>query len=374
MENGKTNSRIAIFLMFGNVEGGGGIERYFVNFSNLIQSRTHLDIITTAEGKKNIKRVFPHYPPDNIRIFPLVNNRFSTLISKAYLYYLIKRNRYEIIHIANYDAYFHELYLSISKYTKVTLNIIDCRFSPEVEHTRYFKIKEFIRAKCLSGILSWYSNTESVIRAISPEVKFKAIDYCFTDIQKFKPGEKKKQVVFAARLSVFKRPLDYLDAVSILLESNPQLKEEWEFLLYGDGELADSVQHRIDTTELKNVIRRGVANDMSPVFNASSIFVSTQMYENFTSLSMLEAMSSGNAIVSYNVGETIRFVRPGQNGLLIPESPVALASALLHLMRDEEKLNSFQQESTMIARTVHTFENFSEEIIDFWKSLPAHVS
>lgn len=360
---------VAVFLLVGNIDGGGGIERYYLNFILMNKIRNlNVDIITSAQSKKNILTLMPDFPENKIKAFPVLNNRFSFTISRFYLNNIIKYNGYEIVHIANFDSFYEPLYKYIAKKTKVSLNVIDCRFTPEFENERYTKIKEFIGSGSLSGIFSWYQNTSSVIEKLKPGLYFKYATICFTEYKRFYMASKKKNIVFAARLSETKRPNDYLNAIAICLKKNSEAFKEWNFLLWGDGEIKPQIDAKISEMQLTNKVKTGFSFDISDIFNSSSIFISTQKYENFTSLSMLEAMASGNAIISYNVGQTDFFVKDGINGILTDENPDALANAMEKLVRSPELLSSMQKQSSIIARETHNIDNFSNELFRFFET------
>ncbi|HEY1037804.1 MAG TPA: glycosyltransferase [Bacteroidia bacterium] len=363
--------RVGVFLIVGNVDGGGGVERQFINFVlNNTADGNKVDIITTSTSKKNILALNPGFPQDRIKALPSLNNRFNKALTKMVAGIYLFLNRYKVIHIANYDSYYQYLYEFLGKRTKLTLNLIDCRFTPEINDKRYNKVNSFLSDKrFLDGVFSWYKNTEEAINKLNDKVYFEAASYCFTDYELFKKEQKEKTIVFAARLSKVKRPEDYLEAVSILYKRRPELFNEWKFLLWGNGEILEEVKKKVNDHGLERVIRMGYSKHMNEIFNRSSIFVSTQMYENFTSLSMLEAMASGNAIVSYNVGQTDCFVKNGENGILTNENPHELAAAMETLMDSPGTLEAYQQKSYELSRKVHNYENFSRELFGFWNKI-----
>ncbi|MBL7912829.1 MAG: glycosyltransferase family 4 protein [Bacteroidia bacterium] len=360
--------KFAIFLMVGNVEGGGGVERFFINFVQF-NKNNEVDIITTRESKKNILKLCPGFPENRIKSFPVINNRFSYAISTFFISLILKKNNYSLIHIANFDSYYEPIYRFMTNKKKVSLNIIDCRFNPEFSDIRYDKIKKFISSGNLTAIFSWYKNAKEAVTGLNKVIFFQPATVCFTDYEKFKAQKKRNVVVFAARLSSFKRPDHFLKAVSICLTKNTELSKTWEFMLWGDGEMASEVNKLISDLHLETKVKTGFSKDMSEIFNTSSIFVSTQMYENFTSLSMLEAMASGNAIVAYDLGQTDFFVKDGINGILVKnESPDELAVALERLMVTPDLLKKYQNESVSLAKETHTIENFSNELFSFWET------
>jgi glycosyltransferase involved in cell wall biosynthesis len=109
---------------------------------------------------------------------------------------------------------------------------------------------------------------------------------------------------------------------------------------------------------------------MAPVFARSRLFVSTQAFENFTSLAMLEAMAAGNAVIAEDVGQTREFVRPGENGHLVTSATAdAFADAMADYLRHPERQDAMATESRRVATEVHTIEHFAGDITTFWRDV-----
>ncbi|MBY8998565.1 MAG: glycosyltransferase family 4 protein [Candidatus Thorarchaeota archaeon] len=83
------------------------------------------------------------------------------------------------------------------------------------------------------------------------------------------------------------------------------------------------------------------------------------------SLAMMEAMSSGQPLVSSNVGETSILVESGTNGFLIDdENPVDLAEAILSIAKDSELRERLSTMSRTIALEKHSRSAFFESFVD----------
>jgi glycosyltransferase involved in cell wall biosynthesis len=153
-------------------------------------------------------------------------------------------------------------------------------------------------------------------------------------------------------------------------ERHAELAAGWRFEMYGAGVLDAQVRQRIADLGLGGVVTLSRAHDLSPVFARSRLFVSTQAFENFTSLSMLEAMAAGNAIVAEDVGQTSEFVRGGENGFLVsPASPDTFADAIAAYMRATDRHDAMAAASRAIATEVHTIEHFAGDIVAFWREV-----
>jgi glycosyltransferase involved in cell wall biosynthesis len=194
--------------------------------------------------------------------------------------------------------------------------------------------------------------------------------YC-CNTEQFKPDPVKENiVVWAARLHLQKRPEMYLEAIHWLHQFHRDQIKGWKFLFYGNGPHREQFEQKIKELDLSDFIEfRSDVSNMSQVFNRSKCFVSTQDYENFTSLSMNEALSSGNAIVSRNVGQTDLYVKDGKNGYLAKEdSSIGVGEAILrYISASEAERASMQQYSLYLSNEVHTPNNFMKELDNFWE-------
>ena len=79
----------------------------------------------------------------------------------------------------------------------------------------------------------------------------------------------------------------------------------------------------------------GQLRDVRPLLARAGLFVLPSLTEG-VSLTLLEAMASGLAVVASRVGGNPEVVADGETGLLTPAGdPAALAAALLRLRRDD---------------------------------------
>lgn len=101
----------------------------------------------------------------------------------------------------------------------------------------------------------------------------------------------------------------------------------------------------------------GYEADMPQFFSAIDLFVLSSHGEGLP-LVILEAMSAGKAVVATDVGGVREAVQDQQTGLLVPESsPEALAEALLALLGNPERLESFARAAREVG-----LRDFSEKL------------
>ena len=60
------------------------------------------------------------------------------------------------------------------------------------------------------------------------------IKSCFTNLDNYRPSKNKSNIiVFASRLTKIKRPLLYIEVISLIKSIHPNIFEDWEFVIYG---------------------------------------------------------------------------------------------------------------------------------------------
>ncbi len=138
-------------------------------------------------------------------------------------------------------------------------------------------------------------------------------------------------VGIVARFADVKDHATLLDAFAIVHRARPDAV----LALIGDGPLRPVLAAQVAALGLGQAVQfTGAASDMPPVYRDLDIFVLCSVAEG-TSISILEAMASGRAIVATAVGGTPMLLDHGRAGMLVPPgNPAALADALLELLAD----------------------------------------
>jgi glycosyltransferase involved in cell wall biosynthesis len=369
----------------------GGAERFFAGLPNIYNELSSciytLKLITDSNSLRNLRPFLTTGSLSNIYSYRIQNNRFKNIFETLTFLWFIITQRIALVHFAAYGAQDKPMLSFLNKIPKplrplIVLNIEDCRLSetylnPKLDkliknNQKYSPIFNHIK---LDGIYTWYENLKIWIEkesVLSHPTLVKNASFCFTDVSRFNVDfPKKKTIIFAARFVDIKRPLLFIDIIHYLYSNYKSEVEDWEVLIYGSGELKPKIQNLITSYNLARKITINYADDLSNVLSKTSLFVSTQDIENFTSLSMLEAMAAGNAIVAFNVGQSHYFVKHSENGYLSANGNIELmAKNILKYIKlpAEEKLK-FQVKSRQLATEVHTKENFVNELQSFWQEV-----
>ncbi len=142
------------------------------------------------------------------------------------------------------------------------------------------------------------------------------------------------RIVAVGRLREQKGYDRLIDAFAAVAGDRP----DWSLTIWGGGRLREPLQQQIDRLGLAGrVTLGGFTRDIAAELGAASVFAMSSHLEGLP-MSMLEAMSSGLALVSFDCPTGPRdLIDDGVDGLLVPEGDVpALADALARVMDDAD--------------------------------------
>jgi glycosyltransferase involved in cell wall biosynthesis len=223
----------------------------------------------------------------------------------------------------------------------------------------------------LDGIMTWYEDLREALAGLGHRAVLRSARYCFVDTNVFAPAPVKKQwIVHAGRLVDYKRPMLFIEALARARALSPRSLSDWHCFVFGAGPLDKALYQAINRANLENLVTWGDPRALRATLAQTSLFVSTQDGDNFTSLAMLEAMASGAAILARDVGQTRAFVRPADNGLLVSgDDPDSIAAGLLDFLHARERHAKWQAESRRITLEEHCSDNVIAEFDAFWQSV-----
>ncbi len=214
----------------------------------------------------------------------------------------------------------------------------------------------------LGRIVSVDTNTINWIRTVQPSLAEKCVYIPnFVDIEKFKPGNRSELdrlvILYPRRLYTPRGFWMVHELVLEFLETYPNV--EFRFIGQANPEEQAAVQKLVRKSQGRVIWQTVQMEDMHHVYDQADITLIPTMYSEGTSLSCLEAMASGNAVIATNIGGLPDLIISGYNGLLIDPVTSALREALSILIDDPE----MRQELGQRAReTAYTFD------INIWQS------
>jgi glycosyltransferase involved in cell wall biosynthesis len=130
--------------------------------------------------------------------------------------------------------------------------------------------------------------------------------------------------------------------INVLIKSIPEVLKSFpdtRFIFVGGGNVSFYREMLLDmgiNQENFSFIGHLGYYERSAILQEATVFVNASFFENF-SISILEAMSCGCAVIASNVGGNPEVIESGKNGLLFPAfDEKKLAEAIISLLNDED--------------------------------------
>ena len=253
-----------------------------------------------------------------------------------------------------------------TKFFKILESHIDKRFILINESWRNKNIFQIVRSAYHTFIENRASKHFDILVALNPEDADDWARYVKTivipNVAHLQDEGKcsyliNKRVIFAGRLIEQKGVFDLLKIWSIVYAKHP----DWQLDIYGDGELRDELEKRIDKMNIGVKLHLPTAKIMDK-FCDSSIFVLSSIFEPF-GLVIVEAMSCGLPVVSFDCpyGPS-GIISDGKDGFLIPNRDVQLFAD-----RVCELIESYDLRKKMGAQGAKSSQRYSaEKIMPQW--------
>lgn len=206
-------------------------------------------------------------------------------------------------------------------------------------------------------VVSVDTNSISVIRALWPDLPAR-MRYLpnWVDRNVFRPASRESErltVLFPRRAEVNRGPR----LVGPILAAVPH---DVRFVWVGDGESDETAPLRdLEARDPRFTWRAATFDEMPALYAAADIVVIPTLAAEGTSLSCLEALASGCAVVSTNVGGLVDLIQDRANGLLVEPEAGAIASAINLLITDPDLRGELQRAG------VESAGRFS---LDVWES------
>jgi len=147
------------------------------------------------------------------------------------------------------------------------------------------------------------------------------------------PERTARVAVAAGRLAPEKGFDRLVDAWARVAEVHP----DWCLHIHGSGDLRDRLQQRIDAHGLTDrVLLRGYTADIRAAYDEASMYVMSSRHEGLPMV-LLEAMSTGLPLVSFDCPRGPGEIVTPENGILVPDGDVpGLAAAITRLIGDPD--------------------------------------
>jgi L-malate glycosyltransferase len=205
--------------------------------------------------------------------------------------------------------------------------------------------------------------------------------YFGVDTQKFKPAQKNKKLqeelgIVGSPTVISLRSLEPIYDIETLINSIPLvLKEipEAKFLVVGGGSQEAKLKEQAKSLSISQSVKftGRIPNDELPgYFNSADIYVSTSLSDAGLASSTAEAMACGLPVIITDFGDNKKWVEDGANGFLVPlKNPEALASKIIHLIRNKEVRDKFGQINRQIIEERNDWQKEMKKIEELYQAL-----
>lgn len=209
-----------------------------------------------------------------------------------------------------------------------------------------------------------------------PEMKVHTIYNCYNDdLNTFDyfVGNKKNQLVYLSNLMRSKGILEFLQACGVLLDKYPQLSVK-----IAGSPLADNFMSKKDIQnefeqqysilrnkhgDRINYLGTVKGEDKTKLLYESTIFILPTYYPTEAyPLSIIEAMRTGNAIVTTNHNYLPSIVKPSNGVIIEPHSYEAIVDGIVTLLQNKNKLKAIQENNIKEAKEKYSQQRYIYEV------------
>lgn len=177
--------------------------------------------------------------------------------------------------------------------------------------------------------------------------------------QKYLKDGKGKAVINIRGFKEIYDPDTFIKAIPPVLEKYP----ETIFLMAQEGERRKIYEEMVSSMGIGDSVKfiGNIPADDLPVFLASAeVYVSTSLSDSGISASTVEAMASGTAVISTDVGDISYWIENGKNGFIIPKGDSsALSEKIIYLLSNDAIRRSMGKEGRI---TIETRQDYYKEM------------
>lgn len=319
------------------------LKKYNILYRKIDISRNSLNPIKDLHTIKSIKNIIREYNPDKI----------FTYQAKTVVYGGIAANQLGITEVYPLIAGVGSLFLSNKLKTRLVrkITIMGYRIAMKKSPAVFFQNKEdennFIKAKVIKNQKVVFLRGSGV------------------NLTRFyqQPMPETMGFLCTCRLIRDKGIFEYIEACKIIKANNPNVR----CLLLGPF---DSNPTSIKPDELNRFIDEGIIEyfgekeDVIPYLKQCCVFV-LPSYREGTSKAVLEAMSSGKAIITTDAPGCVETIDDGVNGIMVPVKNVKrLASAMQYMIDNPEQLKKMANQSRKKAEELFDVKKVNKAICE----------
>lgn len=179
-------------------------------------------------------------------------------------------------------------------------------------------------------------------------------------------------LLYHGRVDRRKGAIDLVDAFAQVTHADARAAAPPRLIISGIGPDSDAVRGRVAELNLQSHVEQtGYAayDDVPAIYRRADVFVSPTYAEGFSN-TILEAMSSGLAVVSTRSVGVVDCLRDAENGLLVEPGDVQGLTAALRRILDDEALRArLAADALDEARRVYSWQTVANQIMDVYEQV-----
>lgn len=353
---------IGRFLDVNNKINIGGLETYTDNLADLL-SKSGFEVFVYEYGYENCEIQFPLYTVKRVAgkkpcdIIKALEKQKHDYINDVLIFatdYLICKNKYKhciaIQHGISWDITAQD---SVSSFANV-FNVVKGAFRTIRKVYRFKNCKNIV---CVDyNFVNWYrTQVKHIDEKLYVIPNFAVCPTCEPT-----KAEDHIDIIFARRFVTYRGTKLFTKSIKSVLQKFPDVRvtiagrgpdEQWM-----RNELKDYSQIRFEEFESKDSVKFHMKFTIAVVPTLGS---------EGTSLSLLEAMAAGCAVVATNVGGMTNIILDGYNGRLINPDQVSLENTIIELITDKDKRRILSHRAYETVRDAFSFNRWCNKWLEF---------
>jgi sugar transferase (PEP-CTERM/EpsH1 system associated) len=317
----------------------GGLERVMVNCINAMQESNieHVVIALTEIGE------FSKHLNPSVKTYQLNKKSGKDLTSHWRLFKLLRKIKPDILHTYNLAAIeYHPI-----AYLAGVKGHIHAEHGREISDPEGLNPKHNLLRKLINPFIDYFVPVSTdldnwlkkIVKISARKVKLIRNGINTQAFNLTKTAGNAVRFIHIARFNPVKDQANLLHAFALLVNKNGLKPIEVKLTMVGDGELMTSLKALTTELSLNEYVQfTGARNDIAELLSTADVFVLSSIAEGIP-MTVLEAMSSGLAIISTRVGGLPELIEHGVSGYLVDkQNSEALADAMHQYLDDKNKI------------------------------------
>ena len=339
------------------LQGNGGAERQITLLANVMAKRGHeVHFLVVAQYSKR-------YPiSDKVIVHDLIcaeNDGLHPIIGR---YMALKRAYKDIKPDITIHYNLQSAYLTLAMPKKIYCKAIYSERGDPYDK-EYSGLLGKIRDWTVKGMDGLVFQSEGARDFFDEKIRAKSVvihNSVEVPVDKYPvPLNRRKRIVSAGRLHEQKNHSLLIDAFAKIASDIP----EYELVIYGDGDLRESLQKKINNYKLNDRISHlSACKDLWDKIHDASLFVLSSDFEGMPN-ALMEAMALGIPCLSTDCrpGGARTLIKDGINGFVIPRKDTnALAEKMLYILTHPDVSKRISEGGRKIAYTHNEKETFDK--------------